>query len=382
MSSDALRAWISDWLGRAGLHLGGQAGWIAQVFVVVLLTALVALVLGRILARLERELRRSRNRIDDAVVAALRRPLRWLVWIVGVSFAAEIARDETGVALFRAGPTVRTIGVVGCLAWFLIRLVSNFEQTYVERARRGETTLDHATVEAIGKLLRVSVVITAALVMLQSLGYSVSGVLAFGGIGGIAVGFAAKDLLANFFGAFMIYLDRPFVTGDWIYSPDKDIEGTVESIGWRLTRIRRFDKRPIYVPNSVFTSIAVVNASRMTNRRIKCTVGIRYDDIDKLQAIVDEIEAMLKAHPDIDQRQTTFVSFVEFGPSSCDILVYTFTRTTQWVPFQKIQQDVLLKIARIIESHGAEIAFPTRTVHLHTDSGPGDAPEATARASA
>ncbi len=367
MNVDEMRAWISRWLDRLGLHLDGEAGWVAQIFVVVLLTAVFAFVAGRLLDRLADGVKRSENRWDDAVVAALRRPLRWLIWIVGVSFAAEIAREETGTALLKAGSVVRTIGVVGCLAWFLIRLIGNVEQTFVERARRGEAGMDHATVEAIAKLLRISVIITAALVALQSLGYSVSGVLAFGGIGGIAVGFAAKDLLANFFGAFMIYLDRPFVTGDWIYSPDKDIEGTVEYIGWRLTRIRRFDKRPIYVPNSVFTSIAVVNASRMTNRRIKCTVGIRYDDIGKMRAIVEDIEAMLEAHPDIDQRRTTFVSFVEFGPSSCDILVYTFTRTTRWVPFQKIRQDVLLRIAEIVASHGAEIAFPTRTVHLHTE---------------
>ena len=103
---------------------------------------------------------------------------------------------------------------------------------------------------------------------MQALGYSISGVLAFGGIGGIAVGFAAKDLLANFFGGLMIYLDRPFSVGDWIRSPDKNIEGTVEEIGWRLTRIRTFDKRPLYVPNSTFTQISVENPSRMLNRRI------------------------------------------------------------------------------------------------------------------
>ena len=91
---------------------------------------------------------------------------------------------------------------------------------------------------------------------MQTLGFSVSGVMAFGGIGGIAIGFAAKDLLANFFGALTIYLDRPFSEGDWIRSPDREIEGIVENIGWRLTVIRSFDKRPIYVPNSVFASIA------------------------------------------------------------------------------------------------------------------------------
>ena len=92
---------------------------------------------------------------------------------------------------------------------------------------------DETTVTAIAKLARVSIVITAALMAMQTLGISISGVLAFGGIGGIAVGFAAKDLLANFFGGLVIYLDRPFKVGDWIRSPDRDIEGTVVKIGWR-----------------------------------------------------------------------------------------------------------------------------------------------------
>ena len=106
----------------------------------------------------------------------------------------------------------------------------------------------------MAKLLRLSVAITAFLVIIQTLGYSVSGLLAFGGVGGLAVGFAAKDLLANFFfGGLMIHLDRPFTIGDWISSTDREIEGVVENIGWRLTIIRAFDKRPIYIPNSLFT---------------------------------------------------------------------------------------------------------------------------------
>ena len=115
--------------------------------------------------------------------------------------------------------------------------------------------IDETTVDAVAKLLRISVIITGVLVALQSLGYSISGVLAFGGVGGIAVGFAARDLLANFFGGLMIYMDRPFNVGEWIRSPDKEIEGTVEKIGWRLTTIRTFDKRPLYVPNSLFNNL-------------------------------------------------------------------------------------------------------------------------------
>jgi MscS family membrane protein len=219
-------------------------------------------------------------------------------------------------------------------------------------------------VGAIGKLLRLSIIITTALVVLQSFGYSVSGVMAFGGIGGIAVGFAAKDLLANFFGGLMIYLDRPFKVGDWIRSPDKEIEGTVEEIGWRQTRIRTFDKRPLYVPNGTFANISVENPSRMTNRRIYETIGVRYEDAGHVPAIVADVHAMLRQHGEIDQQQTLIVNLNSFGASSVDFFVYTFTRTTNWVRYHDIKQDVLLRILNIIEGHGAEVAFPTRTLHL------------------
>ena len=111
-------------------------------------------------------------------------------------------------------------------------------------------------------------------------------------VGGIAVGFAARDLLANLFGGLTIYLDRPFSVGDWIRSPDRQIEGVVERIGWRSTVVRRFDKRPLYVPNSVFSTVVVENPSRMTNRRIYETIGLRYDDARVVGAITDAVRAV------------------------------------------------------------------------------------------
>jgi MscS family membrane protein len=152
--------------------------------------------------------------------------------------------------------------------------------------------------------------------------------------------------------------------GDWVRSPDRNIEGTVEHIGWRLTTIRTFDKRPLYVPNAAFTTIAVENPSRMTNRRIFENIGIRYADVHSMRKIVDEIRNMLKNHEDIAADETLIVNFLAFNASSLDIMVYTFTKTTQWVRFHEVKEDVLLKISDIIESHGAEVAFPTRTLHL------------------
>lgn len=359
---------IESWLARL---TGGDAmlTLVLQVFVVVSLVVVGNFFLRRLLDRLAARTANTANPWDDALLQAARRPLPLLVWVVGLSFAVRIVQSEADTALFEAIGPARTIGVIGCLTWFLVRFIGNMQEAVLQRQiARGEG-VDRTTIDAVGKLLRVSVLITAVLVALQSLGFSISGVLAFGGIGGIAVGFAAKDLLANFFGGLMIYLDRPFVVGDWIRSSDKEIEGTVEDIGWRLTRIRTFDKRPLYVPNSIFTQITVENPSRMQHRRIKEHIGVRYDDMAVVAAIVEDIRAMLRAHPEIEQQQTMIVNVDAFSASSVDILVYTFTRTTVWVDFHVIKQDVLLKIAAIVEAHGGEIAFPTRTVHLAGEAG-------------
>jgi len=338
--------------------------WVAQVFIVVFITVLISFIQKRIIEKLYAKLKNTRVYWDDALVDAARRPLTILIWIIGLSFAAEIVSNESEAVIFSAIDPIRDVGVIFTFTWFLVRFIERTEKNIVlKKEARGEE-IDHTTADAIAKLLRISVIITASLVMLQTLGYSISGVLAFGGIGGIAIGFAAKDLLANFFGGLMIYMDRPFNVGDWIRSPDRDIEGTVENIGWRLTRIRTFDKRPLYVPNSVFANIAVENPSRMTNRRIKETIGIRYDDVSKMEAIIDDVKKMLHEHEDIDTNQTLIVNFNEFAPSSLDFFIYTFTKTTNWIRFHEVKQDVLLKVIRIVESQGAECAFPTSTVHI------------------
>ena len=338
--------------------------WVAQVFVVVFLTMLISLLQKRVLGKLLAKLQETRIYWDDALVDAARRPLTFLIWIIGLSFAAEIVSNESGAVIFGAIDPVRDVGVIFTLVWFLVGFIARTEKNIVlKKEARGEE-VDRTTADAMAKLFRISVIITGLLVTLQTLGYSISGVLAFGGIGGIAVGFAAKDLLANFFGGLMIYLDRPFNVGDWVRSPDREIEGTIENIGWRLTRIRTFDKRALYVPNSIFANIAVENPSRMTHRRIKETIGIRYDDVSKMEVIIDDVKKMLQEHEDIDTNQTLIVNFNEFAPSSLDFFIYTFTKTTNWIRFHEVKQDVLLKVIRIVESHGAECAFPTSTVHI------------------
>ncbi|MEC7641265.1 MAG: mechanosensitive ion channel family protein [Nitrospinota bacterium] len=335
--------------------------YVLQSFVVVFTTLLVDYFQRKILKRLHGQLQKTPSLWDDAVVEALTKPLTLIIWVAGISFAVDIIQQETGKAvIFEAIKPVRDTAVIGSLAWFLIRIIGRVENNILLSNQK----IDRTTADAIAKLLRISIVITAALVTMQTVGFNISGILAFGGISGIAVGFAAKDLLANFFGGLMIYLDRPFAIGDWIRSPDREIEGTVEHIGWRLTRIRTFDKRPIYVPNGVFANITVENPQRMLNRRIYETIGIRYEDAPKMEEIIRKVKEMLHNHLEIDTNQTMIVNLNTFGPSSLDFFVYTFTKTTDWIYFHEVKQDVLLKIIKIIEGEGAQTAFPTSTVYL------------------
>ncbi len=340
--------------------------WAIEVFVIVTVTLVVRMGLRYLMRHLKRLATRSKNVWDDALVEAARLPLGWTILGVGMLFALDVglATTDSGFADY-VGP-VRQLWIVVMLGWFVIRLIGRMEAHYIGRIKQKADT-EVTTAHAIAKLLRASAVITTVIIAMQTLGFSVTSILAFGGVGGIVVGFAARDLLANFFGAAVVFFDRPFSVGDWIRSPDSEIEGTVEEIGWRVTRVRTFDKRPLYVPNSKFTSITIENPSRMSNRRIYETIGVRYDDVPVVAGILDDVRAMLRSHPEIDTKQTFMVNLNHFGESSVDFFVYTFTKTTDWAEFHCIKEDVLLKIGDIVTERGGEIAFPTRTLHLHQE---------------
>lgn len=331
--------------------------WIIQIFIIIFIALLLDYIQKKVLNRLRQRLADTSNVWDDAFVHALRAPLTLYIWLMGITIAFDILE-------FEYASVTREVGTIVAIAWTVIRFISYIEGNILHKNELAGRPIDKTTADAITQLLRISVVITSLLVIMQTLGFNISAILAFGGIGGIAVGFAAKDLLSNFFGGMMIYLDRPFAIGDWVRSPDRNIEGTVERIGWRLTVIRTFDKRPLYVPNSLFASIVVENPSRMSHRRIYETIGVRYDDVKALPNIIDDVKAMLQAHPEIDDSQTLIVNFNSFGASSLDFFVYTFTHTTKWIKFHEVKQDVLFRISNIIQSHGAEVAFPTSTIHL------------------
>lgn len=356
---DELFNQVLAWIGYAD----AEGSWPVKVFLIIFVSLTVNYLARKFYDRLEKRFEKSRTLLDDSFLAAIRGPSSFFVLLVGGRLAMEVMEPHLDSAANELVSPVFLVLVIATIIWLAIKTISEGEKL-LNTPGYTERPLDSTTVSAVAKLLRLSVVITGVLVVAQTMGVSVSGVLAFGGIGGIAVGFAAKDLLANFFGGLMVYLDRPFSVGDWVRSPDRSIEGTVEHIGWRLTVIRTFDKRPLYVPNATFTSIALENPSRMSHRRIYETMGIRYQDLTVLPLIIEDIKRMLISHEEIDTSQTMIVNFDRYGASSLDFFVYTFTVTTNWIRYHEVKQDVLFLISEIVEKHGAEFAYPTQTLHL------------------
>lgn len=308
---------------------------------------------------------------DELILFSIKTPSTYLI-IFGYIFVIidYFIKNETLNINFSLSSSVFSLIII-TISWSLLRGLNYYlylKPFTKKLSSDDDITLITETYEIVIRILKILVVTITALIIMQEIGLSISGLLAFGGVGGLIVGLAAKDLLSNFFGGMMIFFDRPFRVGEFIKSPDRNIEGVVEKIGWRLTVVRTFSKNVLYIPNTAFSSIIVENATRMSNRRINETIGIRYDDLNKMKDIIQDVNNILENNIDVDQTQKAKVFFKSFSASSCDFFIYAFTITKDWEEFLRIKQDVLLKVAEIIEKHNAEIAYPTTTVFINKES--------------
>ncbi len=343
---------------------GGQV-WLLMVTTILFATFILDIIVRLIIHSVHQKLVAKQWLTWDAFVAAAKAPAVFVIWVTGLSLAVTslLLRFNLWTEVIPYIQNTKSTILILAIGWYAIKVAGYLERELKEVAKE-DPRFDGATVEALSKLIKLFAFAVTGIVVLSAWGVNPAGLLAFGGMSGIAVGFAAKDLLGNVFGGLILYLDKPFVVGDWIRSPDRELEGTVEKIGWRMTVVRTFDKRPLYIPNGIFSTIAIENPSRMTNRRIKEVLGVRYCDVNKMTEITADIREMLRQHPDIDQNQVIIVNFLEFAESSLNFLLYTFTRTTDWVTYHQVKENILLEINRIIESHQAEMAFPTRTLYI------------------
>lgn len=342
-----------------------------KIWSLIAVSGLLVTVLGHYLEiflyqRTKKLLKKSKSFWTKDLVWALHKPLGLMIWLWGVTYAGEFAKKEAlHPQIFFWIVPFRDCGAIILITWFLLRLFKKLERRIFDHGHSHIAKIDKTTAHALAQVTRILIIFSSSLVLLKYFfSISFTGLWAIGGAGSIIVGLAAKDLLANFFGAIMIYFDRPFSIGDSIRSSNKELEGCVESIGWRLTCIRTADKSPLYIPNSVFATMCIENTSLMTSRLINETIKIRYQDIARLEEIITSVRDMLHNHHEIDNSKSVIVNLVTFGSSSLEILVYCFTNTIERIAYQQIKQEILLNIFQIVHAHGAEFAIPTHNLTL------------------
>ncbi|NCC23126.1 MAG: mechanosensitive ion channel family protein [Alphaproteobacteria bacterium] len=347
---------------------------IGHIIVGVLIFAAFLLIRGLfskyVLHKLHGWASRTDTDVDDKVVDALIPPIRFVPVVLGVFFAGQYLALDEHLALF-FGRLLRTL-IAYTIFWGLYRVL-----VPLSRLIRGlEKLLTPLMVQWMFRVMRVVVVVVGGAVILEIWGIAVAPLLAGLGLFGAAVALGAQDLFKNLIGGLTIIAEKRFQPGEWI-KVDGVVEGTVEDIGFRSTKIRRFDKAPVHVPNSQLSDAAVTNFTRMTHRRIKWTIGVVYGtNVDQLKIIRDEIMKYIKengafASPD---EVSTFVRVDSFGASSIDFLVYCFTKTTVWGEWLEIKEAFAHEIKDIVENRaGTSFAFPSTS--LYVEQWPDDTPE-------
>ena len=336
-----------------------------QIFLILSFGFLLLIIKNWIIQFLTGITKNTTNEFDDIILESVSKPFSYLIIIISSLLIFDRVNLYNNY-LDSFDPSNFFYSII--LILISLSLVKFLDKYYENKlflrklSKQDDPVVVEQTYEITIRVSKIIIIVVTLLILMQEFGLSISGLLAFGGVGGLVVGLAAKDLLSNFFGGLMIYFDRPFKVGEFIKSPDRNIEGIVESIGWRLTVVRTFSKNVLYIPNSAFSNIIVENATRMTNRRFNEVIGVRYEDMDNIPKIVTEIRSFLKAHSDIDQTNSPVVYFTSFEASSCDIIVYAFTNTKDWRQFLEVKEGILFKIADIISANNSAIAFPTTTI--------------------
>eukprot|EP00178_Gracilaria_changii_P004168 TRINITY_DN164_c0_g1_i13.p1 TRINITY_DN164_c0_g1~~TRINITY_DN164_c0_g1_i13.p1 ORF type:complete len:1045 (-),score=209.00 TRINITY_DN164_c0_g1_i13:17809-20943(-) len=290
---------------------------------------------------------------EASVFECMQRPLQFLsLFTVGTALAEVVSRPLAATGLVKHIMTLRELSIIFSATWFLLRWISKIKTRFALDKR-----VDKAQVDATSRIATVAIVVVSLLISLDTIGVNIQTVLAFGGIGGVAIGFAGREIISNFFGGFMIYVTQPFSVGEWIRSiEERELNGTVEDIGWYLTRVRTWDKRPLYIPNSRFSTLIVENGSRMDNRRIVHTLHLRHEDMPVVLSIVTQIENLLMSHPELDPRQHRLAYVDSFDEFSVKLWFSCYTKSVFLYDFRRVQQDLLVKCHEIIRSAGAKLA--------------------------
>lgn len=326
---------------------------------------LLSIILGKLFAKYIFKLvlnitHKTKTDLDQNLWVAFEKPLRMFIIITGAFIALRIlplyiSSDYIVLKLYRSS-------IIAMISWGFFNLTGSSSLWLEQLSEKYKFDIDKILIPFFSKALRFVVIALSISIVAQEWNYNVTGFIAGLGLGGLAFALAAKDAISNIFGGVVIITEKPFSLGDWIETPT--VEGTVEGITFRSTKIRTFSHALVTVPNSTLANEAITNWSKMGKRRITFDIGVTYSSTrQQLQRCVDEIRSMLQQHPEI-HKETIFVHFDKFNDSSLNIFLYFFTHTTSWGEWLKVREDCNFKIMEILEKQQVEFAFPSTSIYF------------------
>ncbi|BCD60676.1 MULTISPECIES: mechanosensitive ion channel family protein [unclassified Nitratiruptor] len=295
---------------------------------------------------------------DDKLLEIIEGPLKFAFIILGLYFAFLVMDIENEVF----DKTLKSL-IIFEIFWIFYNMVHVLDETIYKFAKRFGRELYREIGAFFIKTLKIFILAIGLVSILQVWNINVSAFLASLGLGGLAFALAAKDTAANLFGGLSILADRALKIDDWIKVGD--VEGTVEDIGLRTTKVRTFEKSLVTVPNQMIANNPIENFSRRNIRRIKMRIGLVYSTThEQMHNILTDIRNMLKSHPGIAKKATLLVNFDEFEDSSLSIFIYCFTNTADWAKYLEIKEDINLKIMEIVQRNGSDFAFPSESIYI------------------
>lgn len=309
--------------------------------------------------------RRIRTDVDEQPRRRLWTPIIVLIhvglWYLGVHFI-----DLPSSAMSMVLPTLKFLMVVAAV-WTALRLINLLQNYLAKRAKLTATRYDDSLVPLIGTALRIVAVALGIVWFVDVFDKDWKAVLGGFGLVGVAVAIAARDMLSNFFGSVTVLTDRPFEIGDWVVI-DGTVEGTVEKIGIRSSRLRTFHGSEIVVPNSQLTTAIVDNMGRRKYRRFKTMLQVRYDtSIDQLEAFCVGIRKLIEDGP-YTKNENAHVYVNNLGECSVDVLLYVFFECPDWQSELRERHCLIRDILRLAEELKVEFAFPTRTLEIDSST--------------
>ncbi len=365
----SLKKFILHWLdiSNSSLHIfsyqlfgNSILKWIFVIFIFSIFLLFKNRLINLIQKILNILLKQLRSTVSIALLSCIYKPIKWAVLLIGFKVSISILTFDKSLTKLTT-ELFYTLEII-LFIWASLLVIGFLQKNHEQLFNKQYNQSTKNIINLFMTFVKIIIIIILLIMMLKAWGYNPSTLLASLGILGMAAALAAQDTTKNIFGAMMIFIDKPFNIGDWIKT--LSVEGTIQEIGMRSTKIKTFEDAIVSVPNGVLANEAIINWTKRQRRRIKMNIGLTYSTTStQMTNILKQIRELLMADEDIHP-QTIFVNFLDFNDSSLGILCYFFTKTVDWGEYMNIRERINLEFMRIVEENGSSFAFPSRTIYL------------------